>query len=207
LTVADPNDPGDPIDDVADPPRHKRVQDLSRFKVPSGFRGRSALSVQLWWLVQSTLFGLSPQVCYRWRNMLLRLFGCRVGRGAIIRPSVRITYPWKVSIGARCQIGDNAELYSLGDIVIQDDAVVSQKSYLCTGSHDHTSVSFDLYAKPILIESEAWVCADVFIYPGVTVGRGAVIAARSTLKNDAEPFGLYAGTPAKWRGHRFQQGD
>jgi putative colanic acid biosynthesis acetyltransferase WcaF len=207
LTVADQNEHSVSIGNIPDSSQFRKVQDLSKFTVPSGFRGRSAVSVQLWWFVQSTLFGLSPQVCYGWRNALLRLFGCRVGRGTIIRPSVRITYPWKVSIGERCQIGDNAELYSLGNIVIGDDAVVSQKSYLCTGSHDYKSVSFDLYAEPIVIESEAWVCADVFIYPGVTVGRGAVIAARSTLKDDAQPFGIYAGSPAKLRGHRFEQGN
>lgn len=178
------------------------VQDLARFRLPEGFRGRSAVVVQLWWLVQGTLFALSPQVLYGWRNALLRLFGARIGRNVLVRPSVRVTYPWKLVIGDRSWIGDGAELYTLGPIIIGADAVVSQRSYLCTGSHDHRSPAFDIWAKPIVVEDQAWVAADVFVHPGVTVGRGAVIAARSTLTRDAEPYGLYVGAPAQLRGRR-----
>jgi putative colanic acid biosynthesis acetyltransferase WcaF len=74
--------------------------------------------------------------------------------------------------------------------------VVSQKSYLCTGSHDYAKSTFDIYAKPIVVESEAWVAADVFIGPGVTVGRGAVVGARSTLLKDAPPMSVLMGSPA-----------
>lgn len=180
----------------------RMVQDLSRYSVPAGFRGRSAIVVQLWWLVQSTLFGMSPQFLYGWRNFLLRAFGCKVGRGTIVRPSVRITYPWKVTIGERCQIGDGVELYSLGPIRIGDDVVVSQRSYLCTGSHDHRSPSFDIYTRPVLVEDQAWIAADCFVYPGVTIGRGAVVAARSTVNGPVEPYAIYAGNPATRTGER-----
>lgn len=180
----------------------ERVQRLDLFRLPPGFRGRPAVVVQLWWLVQGSLFRLSPQLLYGWRNTLLRAFGCRVGKDVRVRPSVRITYPWKVSIGDRSWIGDDVELYSLGEIRIGADAVVSQKSYLCTGSHDHRAVAFDIYAKPIVVEDEAWVCTDVFVHPGVTIGRGAVIAARSVLHEDAQPLGIYTGAPAQLTGQR-----
>jgi Acetyltransferase (isoleucine patch superfamily) len=183
------------------------VQDLSRFHLPPGFRGRSAIAVQLWWIVQGTLFALSPQALYGWRNFLLRLFGCKVGQGVIVRPSVRITYPWKVAIGDRSWIGDHAELYSLGEISIGADAVVSQQAYLCTGAHDHRAIGFDIYARPIVIEDQAWVCAGVFVHPGVRIGKGAVIAARSVLKQDAEPFGIYSGFPATLQGRRSLRTD
>ncbi len=91
---------------------------LNKFSIPVGFRGKSALCVQLWWCVQATLFALSPQFMYRWRAFLLRLFGAKVGQGVIIRPSVRITYPWKVAIGDYSWIGDDVVLYSLGEISI-----------------------------------------------------------------------------------------
>ncbi|KQR80219.1 putative colanic acid biosynthesis acetyltransferase [Sphingomonas sp. Leaf343] len=178
------------------------VQDLSRYRVPAGFRGKSAVFVQLWWLVQATLFSLSPQFMYGWRNFLLRLFGCRLGEDVIIRQSVRITYPWKVTIGARAQIGDHVELYSLGPITIGHDVVISQRSYICTGSHDHRSPAFDIYAQPIVIQDQAWLAADCFVYPGVTVGQGAVVAARSTVIDDVEPYSIYAGSPATRRGPR-----
>jgi putative colanic acid biosynthesis acetyltransferase WcaF len=179
------------------------VQDLSRFSLPADFRGRSAVVVQLWWLVQETLFRASPQFMYGWRRWLLRLFGARIGAGVLVRPTVRITYPWKLTIGARSWVGDFAELYTLGPIEIGRDAVVSQYAYLCTGSHDFRSPAFDIYQKPIRIEDQAWVAAGVFVHPGVTVGQGCVIAARSVLNADAlPPLGVYAGSPARRIGER-----
>jgi putative colanic acid biosynthesis acetyltransferase WcaF len=139
---------------------------------------------------------------YGWRRALLRLFGAKIGRGVIVRPTARITFPWKVTIGDHSWIGDDVVLYSLADIVIGANAVVSQKSYICTGSHDPSLISFDIFAKPITIGPEAWVATDVFLAPGVTVGHGAIIGARSSVFADV-PAGMIAlGTPAKVVGSR-----
>jgi putative colanic acid biosynthesis acetyltransferase WcaF len=181
------------------------VQDLVSYRLPSGFRGRSAVYTQLWWIVQATLFGLSPAFMFGWRRFLVRLFGAKVGEGVRMRPSVRIYFPWKVDLRDHCQLGERAELYSLGPITIGEMATVSQDAYICTGSHDIYSPTFDIYTQPIVIEREAWVCAGAFVFPGVTVGRGAVIGARSLLKQDAEPYGLYAGSPARKVGDRRQK--
>ena len=179
-----------------------RYQQLERFQVPPGFRGRSKVYVQLWWLVQSTLFAMSPQAMYGWRAWLLRLFGARIGRGAIIRPSVKIPYPWKLTIGDYCHIGDEVHLYTYGEIEIGDCAVISQRSYICTGSHDYTSPTFELFAKKIVIEAEAWVAMDVFVAPGVTIGHGAVVGARSSVFHDVPPGTVSLGTPARVVGER-----
>jgi putative colanic acid biosynthesis acetyltransferase WcaF len=175
----------------------ERVQDLARFRVPEGFRGRSALTVQLWWLVQATLFRLSPQVAYGWRRWLLRLFGARVGRGVLVRPSVRTTYPWKVVLGERAWIGDDVVLYSLERISVGHDAVVSQRSYLCAGTHDHEQASFPLVGRPIVVGNESWLATDVFIAPGVTIGNGAVVGARSSVFSDLPEMMVCFGTPAQ----------
>ena len=126
-------------------------QDLNSFKLPPNFRGRNAFTVQLWWLVQSVLFKTSPQFLYGWRNFLLRLFGAKIGKKVIIRPSVKVTYPWKLSIGDYSWIGDDVALYTLGNIEIGDNVVISQRSYLCTGSHDYLQEDFPIYQKPINI--------------------------------------------------------
>lgn len=172
-------------------------QDLSKFSVPTEFRGKNPIIVQLWWLVDALFFKTSPQVMYGFRRFLLRLFGARIGKGVIIRPSARITYPWKVSIGDYSWIGDHAELYSLGQITIGTHAVISQRSYICTGSHHFETISFDIYAQPIVIEDQAWVATDVFIGPGVTVGKGAVVGARSTVLKNLEGGYIYAGHPLR----------
>jgi putative colanic acid biosynthesis acetyltransferase WcaF len=174
-----------------------RIQDLKTFRQPSDFRGRSAVIVQMWWFIQSTLFALSPQVMYQWRNTLLRLFGARIGKGVKIRPTAQVTYPWKISIGDWSWIGDDVTLYSLGEISIGHDTVVSQRSYICTGNHNYTSSSFDIVSKAIVIEDEVWIASDVFIAPGLTIGLGAVIEARSTVLSDLPAMMVYHGNPAK----------
>jgi putative colanic acid biosynthesis acetyltransferase WcaF len=180
-------------------------QQLDKFQVPPGFRGRSSIYVQLWWLVQSTLFAMSPQAMYGWRAWLLRLFGAKIGRGAVIRPSVKIPYPWKLTVGDHCHIGDEVHLYTYGEIEIGNCVVISQRSYICTGSHDYTSPTFDLLAEKIVIEAESWVAADVFVAPGVRIGRGAVVGARSSVFHDVPPGTVSMGTPAKVIGERRMQ--
>jgi len=175
----------------------KYYQKLEQFRLPQGFRGRFGWYVQLWWLVQSTLFAISPQFMYGWRNFLLRMFGAKVGSGVIIRPSVRVTYPWKVIIGNDVWIGDHAELYSLGEIEIGDDVVISQKSYLCAATHDYTKPSFDMIDKKITIEDQAWIATDVFVAPGVTIGKGALIGARSSVFSDMPKGMICVGSPAR----------
>lgn len=178
------------------------MQGLSRFRMPRNFRGRSAAAVQLWWLVQATLFHCSPQFAYGFRAWLLRVFGAKVGQGVVIRPTVTVTYPWKVSIGDCAWVGDDAVLYSLGEIDIGANAVVSQRSYLCAADHDYTQVDFPIRSSKITIGPQVWLAADVFVAPGVTIGEGAVIGARSSVFKDM-PAGMvcfgYPCVPVKPR--------
>lgn len=178
------------------------LQDLAASRLPEGFRGRSAVFVQIWWIAQAILVHGSPQVLYGWRRLVLRLFGARIGQDVRIRPSVRITYPWKVAIGDHSWIGDNVELYSLGPITIGSNAVVSQGSYLCGGTHDHRDPTFRISGLPVTVEDEAWVAAQVFVAPGVTIGRGAVVGARSVVLADVPAGMVAAGHPARVRGPR-----
>jgi putative colanic acid biosynthesis acetyltransferase WcaF len=173
------------------------IQDLKTFRLPPNFRGRSGFVVQLWWLVQSTLFRASPQVMYGFRRWLLRRFGAQIGKGVVIRPSVTIPYPWKLQIGDYSWIGDHAVLYTFAKITIGHNVVISQKSYLCAGTHDYRSPGFDIHASPITIEDEAWLAADVFVAPGVTVGKGAVIGSRSSVFGDLPPMMVCVGSPAR----------
>lgn len=171
-------------------------QRLDTFRLPPGFRGRSAWVVQLWWLVQATLFAWSPQFLYGWRRWLLRLFGAQVGRGVLIRPSARVTYPWKLTLGDYAWVGDEAELYTLGEIEIGPQAVISQKCYLCTGSHDYNNPAFTIFARPIRIGAQAWLAADVFVAPGITIGPGTVVGARSSVFHDLPAGMICYGNPA-----------
>lgn len=175
----------------------RQYQDLSKFEVPPDFRGKPAWQVQLWWIVQALFFHSSPQACYAWRRFLLRLFGAEIGRSVIIRPSASVTYPWRLKIGDYSWIGDDVVLYTFAEIRIGSHAVVSQKSYICAGSHNTRHLAFPLTAAPIVIEDECWIAADVFISPGVTVGKGTIVSARSTVTKSLPAGGVAIGTPAE----------
>jgi putative colanic acid biosynthesis acetyltransferase WcaF len=175
----------------------QRIQDLKSFRLPPNFRGRPGWYVQLWWIVQATLFGWSPQILYGWRRFLLRLFGAKIGKGVIIRPTVQVTYPWKLSIGDYSWVGDYATLYTLGEIEIGDNACISQHCYLAAAGHDYTKPTFDMLDRKIVIEPEAWLATRVFVAPGLRVGRGAVVGACSVVLEDLPPMMICAGNPAK----------
>lgn len=171
-------------------------QFLDSFKVPPNFRGRSAFIVQLWWIVESTLFAMSPQFMFAWRRFLLKIFGAKIGKNVKIRSTVRCTYPWKIKIGDHSWIGDDVVLYSLCDLEIGESVVISQKSYICTATHDQSKTTFDQIGKKVIIEDQVWIATDVFIAPGVTVGRGAVVGARSNVFSDIPSGTLSYGSPA-----------
>jgi len=170
-------------------------QDLTKFVVPDDFRGRSKIQVQIWWLVQATLFRWSPQIAYGFRRWLLRAFGATVGNDVLVRPTVTITYPWKVTLAENCWVGDYVTLYSLGPIQIGKNAVISQHSYICAGDHDHSDPGFAIRAKAITVGAEAWIATGVFLAPGVTIGEATVIGARSAVFADMPPRMICLGSP------------
>ncbi|NEW07157.1 colanic acid biosynthesis acetyltransferase WcaF [Paenibacillus sp. SYP-B3998] len=167
-------------------------------------RGRNSIVVLLWWFIQGSVFKYSIHNMYGWRRFLLRLFGAKIGKNVQVRASARFTYPWKVVIEDYSWIGDNAELYSLDAIHVGKHCVISQNSYLCTGTHDIHDPHFGLITKPIHIKDGAWVASDSFIYPGVTIGEMSVVAARSTVIKDIPMNEVHAGAPAKYLKQRFE---
>jgi putative colanic acid biosynthesis acetyltransferase WcaF len=173
-----------------------RFQDLRQFRIEPNFRGRNPIFVQLWWLVQEFLVRPSPQICYGWRRYWWRVFGARIGKKVLIRSRARVTFPWKLSIGDYSWIGDDVELYNLGYIEIGSNSVISQKSYICTGTHEYRDICFPLVAKPIKIGDEVWIGAGTMVVPGITIGRGVVVGAGSLVLSDLTEGTLNAGHPA-----------
>jgi len=152
----------------------------------------------LWAGVEATFFRYSFHTMNGWRSFLLRCFGAKVGGRCIIRRTVRTYYPWNVRIGEMCIVGDKAELYSLGMITLGERAMVSQESYICAGTHDHTDIALPLLTPPVVIGRDAWICARAFIGPGVTVGEGAVVAACGVVVKDVVAWTIVGGNPAKF---------
>ena len=169
-----------------------RTYDLSNFD-----RGKPTWIIMLWWLVQAIAFPLTLHNFNRSRCYLIRLFGAEIGTGVVIRPSARFIFPWKVKIGDYSWIGDDVVFYSIDRITVGSHSVVSQKSYLCTGSHDINKSSFDLITAPIAIGNGVWIATDCFIAAGVEIGSNSVIGARSSVMKSIPSRQVAWGTPCK----------
>jgi putative colanic acid biosynthesis acetyltransferase WcaF len=176
---------------------HLKYQDLSKFRVQKGFRGKSLFMVLVWRIIHNTFFRFSPSILNGWRRSILRLFGAKIGKKVLIRPSAKVLYPWFLEIGDNSWIGENVNLYNMAKITIGKYTVISQNSYLCTGNHDYTKKTFDIFAEPITIENEVWISSDVFVAPKITIGSGTVVGYRSTVTKDLPPDMLCYGNPAK----------
>ncbi|MCK4373896.1 MAG: putative colanic acid biosynthesis acetyltransferase [Candidatus Brocadiae bacterium] len=136
-------------------------------------------------------------MCHCWRRFLLRLFGARIDRGARIHPSCRIWAPWNLEMGEYSCLSHYVDCYCVDNVRIGAHATVSQYCFLCTATHDESDPHMRLTTAPITIEDQAWVCADVFVGPGVTIGQGAVVGARSSVFDDLPPWKVCYGTPAR----------
>lgn len=153
----------------------------------------------LWLFVQSTLFRWSPRPFHGFRARLLRLFGADIPEPArvVVFPTVKVMFPWKLSLAQRTMIGPGTNLYNLGPIRLEYGANISQFCHLCAGTHDFTRWDMPLLTKPIVLGQNAWLGTDVFVGPGVTVGELCVVGARSVVVKDLPPRTVCAGSPCR----------
>jgi putative colanic acid biosynthesis acetyltransferase WcaF len=156
------------------------------------------------WMLVSPLVRLSPRPLYGWRNLLLRFMGAKLGKAVRIYPSVDVFYPWNLEVGDYATIGPNVQVYSLGKVIIGAEALISQNVNLCAGTHDYRQSNLPLLKPPIRIGRGVWICADVFVGPGVTVGDFAILAARAVVVKDVEAQAIVAGNPARRIKYRYE---
>lgn len=169
--------------------------DISRASSPHGLGNRAGRV--LWGLVRVLLFRPSPRPFHRWRALLLRLFGARVSMRARVYPRCRVWAPWNLAMDDYATLGDDVDCYCVATITLGAHAVVSQYSYLCAATHDFEHPRRPLVARPITIGPQCWLAADVFVGPGVTIGEGTVVGARSSVFEDLPPWQICHGTPAR----------
>jgi putative colanic acid biosynthesis acetyltransferase WcaF len=152
-----------------------------------------------WAIVQSTLFRWSPRPCHGFRARLLKVFGADIPEPGkvVVFPSVSVVFPWKLALAPRSMIGPRAVIYNLAPISILRGANISQNCHLCAGTHDYTLWSMPLVAKPIVVGDNAWLGADVFVGPNVTIGELCVVGARSVVVSNLPPRTVCAGNPCR----------
>jgi putative colanic acid biosynthesis acetyltransferase WcaF len=171
--------------------------DLSRYDSRAFDRGASRGKEALWRLCQGFFFQPLWHVPSSVRVGLLRLFGAKIGEGAVIRAGVNISFPWRLELGDHVWIGEEVMIVSLAPVRIGSHVCLSQRSLLCTGSHDFQSEGFDLVTRPIVVEERCWVAASAFVGPGVTLPAGTVLGAGAVVVRSPERAGLWVGNPVR----------
>lgn len=170
--------------------------DLESFRVTNYDPG-SVLARVSWYFVCELLFASALPLPSRWRCALLRWFGAQIGQGVVIKPRVRIKFPWRLRIGDHSWIGEGSWIDNLAMVDIGSHACISQGVYFCTGSHDHRKRGFDLITAPITVGDGAWIAARTTLLQGVTVGANALVAAASMVHKDVPPGVIVGGNPAQ----------
>ena len=176
--------------------------DLSTYSSAGFDRGAGRLREGLWLLVSLVLFRLCPFAFSPLKCAVLRLFGARVGRNVTVKPQVKITFPWKLTVGDHVWLGEECWLLNLERITIGSHVCISQRAFLCTGSHNYKLSAFNLIIQPVMVEDGAWIGAGAWVGPGVIVGHHAVLSAGSVATKNLEPSGIYQGNPAVLRKQR-----
>ena len=167
---------------------------LSEYDNQTFDRGCGRLKEACWFFVRCVFFMTAWFRCH-----LLRLFGARIGQGVIIRSRVNITFPWRLALGNHVWLGEEVNLHSLAPIVIEDHVCLSQRAFLCTGSHDFRSAGFDLKTGPITIAPHSWIAANVFVGPNVHLGPHAMVTAGSVVTRSLPAASILSGNPAEVR--------
>ena len=158
---------------------------------------RLVLAKRVLWSIGLVFFRLTPRPFFGLRALVLRLFGASIGRNVHVYPSATIYFPWNLVAEDDSAIGENSLIYNLGMVHVGRSSTVSQRAHLCAGSHDYTDPTMPLLKLPIIVEANAWICADAFVGPGVTIGKGAVVGARAVVMKDVEAMVVVAGNPAR----------
>ncbi|MBX3382373.1 MAG: hypothetical protein KF864_02585 [Phycisphaeraceae bacterium] len=172
-----------------------QVSEEDRYKSP--YPRWEQVARLAWALVEHTLFRFSFPTWYGYRAALLRLFGAKVGANSRIRRTVHFECPWNFSCGDNCALGDHSIIYALGRITLHNRVCLSQYAHLCAGSHDLNSKALPLLRPPITLKDDAWLLADSFVGPSVTLHEGALLGARSSAFRDLEPWSINVGSPAR----------
>ena len=178
------------------------VIDLSKAPGPGEAWDRGIMTMALWMVVEALLVTNSLQVSSGIRIRALRAFGARIGSGVIIRPRVRLKFPWKLAIGDRSWIGEGVWFHNQDRITIGSAVVVSQETFVTTESH-RARTDMGLITRRVVIEDGAWLTSRCIVLGGSHVGKSALLRPMTVVKSDVPPNAVVSGPDYTMVGERF----
>ena len=149
------------------------------------------------------LAGLVP--IHRLRVAALRAFGATVSTSAVLYGRFQVRAADRLQIGERVNIGEGAILDARGGLEIAADVNFSSQVHVWTAQHAWNSSDFAYVRAGVSIGPRVWLGPRVTVLPGSVIGEGVVVAAGAVVRGVLEPFGLYAGAPARRVAERTHQ--
>ena len=186
---------------MSDEKFHTYAQE-SAYRSPwsTGYR----IKLLLWQICWAAFCAWTPKPLNAWRLIWLRLFGAKLADTAFVHQRARIQIPWNLTMEDRACLGDRANAYTLGPVIMRARSTAAQESYLCTGTHDFSKHVLPLQTATIEVGEDAFVGARAFIMPGVSIGARAIVGSCAVVTRDVQPDAIVAGNPAKVIGQRPQ---
>lgn len=169
---------------------------LATFKEELFTSNSMKIKYGIWLLVSNYIFLTNIPFPSIFKVFILKLFGAKIGNGVVIKPFVKIKFPWLLSIKDDVWLGENVWLDNLSLVTIGSNVCISQNSIILTGNHNYKKDSFDLITNPITIEDEVWIGANCFITNGITLQKKSVTLVSSTVTHSTDEGGIYKGNPA-----------
>jgi putative colanic acid biosynthesis acetyltransferase WcaF len=165
-------------------------------------KGRSLLIRLLWHFVGFPLVRSNCVPFSAVKVFVLRFFGASIGKGVYIKPGLKVKFPWYLSVGDHCWLGEDLWIDNLAAVTIGSHVCVSQGAYLCTGNHDWKTPNLKLFRKPITLEDGCWVGAKAVLCPGVVIGNEAIVTVGSVVTRSVPAHQIWTGNPARFARHR-----
>jgi putative colanic acid biosynthesis acetyltransferase WcaF len=164
----------------------------------NSYNTRSRFTQVLWYIVNRLFFTSFFPWPMHFKSWILRIFGAQIGNNIVIKPRVSIKYPWFLTVGNYCWIGEGVWIDNLDKLIIGNNVCISQGAMLVSGNHDFTKATFDLILAPIVLEDGVWIGAKAVVCQGVTCGRNAILTVGSITSANLKENGIYKGIPAIW---------
>jgi len=155
------------------------------------------LESEVYWL---HLIGCVP--CHCFRRFLYRLAGIKIGKGSVIHTKARFYDPRNIIIDKDTIVGEGAVLDGRARLIIGSHVDIASEVMIYNSQHDIENENFTAVDKPVVIEDYVFIGPRAIILPGVTIGKGAIVAAGAVVTKDVPPYAIVGGVPAKIIGER-----
>ncbi len=169
------------------------------------WKARVELSAIGYWLVE----GLPGSFGSRLRNAVMRSRLKGLGPNTTLQRGFRVTNPELVSIGSNCNLAQGVFITGGGGVTIGDWVGFGPDTKIWSVNHryedpDRPWLQQGWERKPVEIEDDVWLGANVFVMPGVRIGRGSIVSAGAVVTKTIPEYALVAGNPARVVGWRKQ---